>query len=95
MITDAMAIRLARTPNIDRLAESGLRFDNAFLTASSCSPSRASIVTGRYPHNTGKAAELHLPIAQSFAVVSRTTSRVGVLHCLVWQESHVSGAARF
>ena len=53
----------ARTPNIDRLAEDGIRFDQAFLTASSCSPSRASIITGRYPHNNGKAAELHLPIA--------------------------------
>lgn len=52
-----------RTPNIDALAEGGLRFTNAYLTASSCSPSRASIVTGRYPHNNGKAAELHLPIA--------------------------------
>ncbi|MBT6770140.1 MAG: sulfatase [Opitutales bacterium] len=53
----------ARTPNIDALAEKGIRFTNAYLTASSCSPSRASIVTGRYPHNNGKAAELHLPIA--------------------------------
>ncbi len=53
----------ARTPNIDRLAANGLRFTQAYLTASSCSPSRASIVTGRYPHNNGKAAELHLPIA--------------------------------
>jgi len=53
----------ARTPHIDRLAKGGLRFTNAILTASSCSPSRASIVTGRYPHNNGKAAELHLPIA--------------------------------
>lgn len=47
-----------RTPNVDRLAERGLRFSRAFLTASSCSPSRCSIITGRYPHNTG-AAELH------------------------------------
>ncbi|MFN3189802.1 MAG: sulfatase [Aureliella sp.] len=54
---------LARTPNIDALAANGLQFQNAILTASSCSPSRASIVTGRYPHNNGKAAELHLPIA--------------------------------
>ncbi len=53
----------ARTPNIDSLAKSGRRFDQAYLTASSCSPSRSSIITGRYPHNNGKASELHQPIA--------------------------------
>ncbi|MCC9604156.1 sulfatase [Stieleria sp. JC731] len=53
----------ARTPNIDRLASEGIRFNNAYLTASSCSPSRSSIVTGRYPHNNGKGAELHQPIS--------------------------------
>lgn len=47
-----------KTPNIDQLARDGLKFDNFYLTASSCSPSRNSIITGRYPHNTG-AAELH------------------------------------
>jgi arylsulfatase A-like enzyme len=47
-----------KTPNIDKLALQGIRFDNFFLTASSCSPSRNSIITGRYPHNTG-ACELH------------------------------------
>lgn len=54
-----------KTPNIDRLATNGMRFDNAYLTTSSCSPSRCSIITGRYPHNTG-APELHtrLPDAQ-------------------------------
>jgi N-sulfoglucosamine sulfohydrolase len=49
----------ARTPNIDALAANGIRFDNAYLTASSCSPSRCSIITGRYPHNNGQACELH------------------------------------
>lgn len=53
----------ARTPNIDRLAANGRRFDEAYLTASSCSPSRSSIITGRYPHNNGKASELHQPIS--------------------------------
>jgi N-sulfoglucosamine sulfohydrolase len=53
----------ARTPNIDQLAKNGIKFNNAYLTASSCSPSRSSIITGRYPHNNGKAAELHEAIA--------------------------------
>ncbi len=52
------------TPNIDRLAREGLRFDRAFLTASSCSPSRCSIITGRYPHNTD-AEELHWPLPEA------------------------------
>jgi N-sulfoglucosamine sulfohydrolase len=50
-----------KTPNIDRLAREGMRFDRAFVTASSCSPSRSSLITGRYPHSTG-AEELHWPL---------------------------------
>ncbi|MHC4432686.1 MAG: sulfatase family protein, partial [Planctomycetota bacterium] len=53
--------RGVRTPNIDKLAAEGMRFTNAFLTASSCSPSRASIITGRYPHSTD-AEQLHWPL---------------------------------
>jgi len=49
------------TPHIDRLAREGMRFDQAWLTCSSCSPSRCSMLTGRYPHATG-AGELHLPL---------------------------------
>ncbi|MEO1616088.1 MAG: sulfatase [Planctomycetota bacterium] len=50
-----------RTPHIDALAREGLLFKHAYLTTNSCSPSRASIITGRYPHNTG-AEQLHWPI---------------------------------
>ena len=52
-----------QTPHIDDLAKQGLQFNQAFLTTSSCSPSRVSIITGRYPHNTG-AAELHSPLPE-------------------------------
>jgi N-sulfoglucosamine sulfohydrolase len=50
-----------QTPHLDQLARDGMRFDRAFLTCSSCSPSRSSIITGRYPHNTG-AHQLHMPL---------------------------------
>jgi len=52
-----------KTPHIDALAKEGIKFNNVFLTISSCSPSRSSIITGRYPHNTG-AAELHSQIGE-------------------------------
>jgi arylsulfatase len=52
-----------RTPNVDALAAGGIRFTNAYLTASQCSPTRCSIITGRYPHNTG-APELHMPLPE-------------------------------
>lgn len=67
----------ARTPNLDRLAEGGLRFTQAFLTASSCSPSRSSIITGRYPHNNGRASELHRPIAANLPWFPRLLREAG------------------
>ena len=53
--------KAVRTPNLDRMARDGMRFTRAFNTCSSCSPSRSSIITGRYPHSTG-AAQLHMPL---------------------------------
>ena len=42
-----------RTPNIDRLAREGMRFENAFCTSPVCSPSRASYLTGKLPSQHG------------------------------------------
>jgi arylsulfatase A-like enzyme len=42
-----------KTPHIDRVANEGVRFANMFCTTSLCSPSRASILTGRYAHGHG------------------------------------------
>lgn len=43
-----------KTPGLDMLAENGTRFTNAFCTASTCSPSRATILTGLHCHASGQ-----------------------------------------
>ncbi len=54
---------LARTPNIDRLASEGMRFARGYVTQSSCSPSRSSILTGLYPHQNG-----HFGLTNNFSM---------------------------
>ena len=41
------------TPNLDRLAAKGVRFEHAHVTISVCQPSRSALMTGRYPHRSG------------------------------------------
>lgn len=45
--------KLNKTPNIDRIAEEGMRFNNCFCTNSICAPSRAVILTGKHSHLNG------------------------------------------
>ena len=81
-----------RTPNIDRLAAAGIRFDSAFLTTSSCSPSRSSILTGRYPHNTG-AEDLHTPLPVDQITIARLLRAQGV-YTAALGKWHLGGAER-
>ena len=68
---------LIETPNIDRLAENGLRYNN-FHTAALCSPSRATLMAGRFPHSIGLGS--HALTAMGFpgynAVVPETAKSV-------------------
>lgn len=50
---NALGFPYMDTPNLDRLVNEGVSFDNCFITAPSCAPSRASLFTGYYPHVTG------------------------------------------
>jgi N-sulfoglucosamine sulfohydrolase len=66
IIADDLGIQLgcygdsqAQTPNIDHLASMGTRFETAWATAASCSPSRGSIYSGLYPHQTGLVGLAH------------------------------------
>ena len=65
-----------KSPNVDKMASLGIKFTNTYLTASSCSPSRCSIITGRYPHNTG-AAELHTPLPKGTPTLSGELKKAG------------------
>ena len=47
------------TPNIQALAEDGVLFRNAFCAGPTCSPSRAALLTGRYPHQVGMLGLAH------------------------------------
>jgi arylsulfatase A-like enzyme len=49
----AYGSRINETPNLDRIAQNGIRFDRAYCTNSICAPSRAVILTGKYSHKNG------------------------------------------
>ncbi len=49
----AYGSRINETPNLDRIADDGMRMDSVFCTNSICTPSRASILTGTYSHVNG------------------------------------------
>ena len=51
----AYGSKVNKTPNIDRIANAGMRFDRCFVTNSICGPSRAVILTGKYSHLNGFA----------------------------------------
>src|SRR5205085_3062240 len=53
---DALSLngnRIVQTPNFDRIGREGVQFHNSFVTNALCLPSRATVLTGLYGHNTG------------------------------------------
>jgi len=78
----------SRTPHIDRLAREGVRFANAFATTPLCSPSRATFLTGLYPHthgitdNTDRSAASHklATFPQSLQRAGYETAFIGKWH---------------
>nr|MBI1229983.1 sulfatase-like hydrolase/transferase [Cytophagales bacterium] len=81
------------TPNIDRLAQSGIRFTNAFVNIAVCQPSRQSIMTGRYPHNNGAPA--FNPIAEDVTTLQEQLHRAGYLNGILGKEIHLKPTKKF
>ncbi|MGM0494441.1 MAG: sulfatase family protein, partial [Armatimonadota bacterium] len=51
------------TPNLDRLADGSIVFENTYVTQPVCTPSRSSLLTGLYPHSSGCTAN-NVPLPQ-------------------------------
>jgi len=81
-----------KTPNLDRVAAEGMVFDRAYLTISSCSPSRCSMITGRYPHNTG-APELHMPLPEDQVTFIQQLKEAGY-HTILSGKNHMGNPER-
>ncbi len=60
-----------RTPNIDRLVTAGMRFDNFYANCPVCSPTRASLLTGRYPDLVGVPGVIRTHITNNFGYLSQ------------------------
>jgi len=85
-VTGAYGNRQVRTPNLDRLAASGMRFDRAFCNSPMCTPSRQSFLTGRYPRTIGVSLlstplpESETTLAELLAEQGYETAAIGKMH---------------
>lgn len=85
---------IVQTPNIDRLATEGVRAEHFFVHSPMCQPSRASLITGRYPRNNGVRWNWYdLPKSETTlpAILSKAgyhTMALGKMHFTPIQEMH-------
>lgn len=84
---------ILQTPNMDRLADEGIRFRNMFVTNSLCAPSRATLLTGQYSHTHGVIDNKGRQLPAGQPILSDLLREAGyqVAFC---GKSHVQGALR-
>jgi uncharacterized sulfatase len=77
------------TPNLDRLAASGVRFERAYTTQPVCTPARSAIFTGTYPHSNGCWGN-SMPLGNTVHNLGERLSQDGV-HCGYIGKWHLDG----
>ncbi len=82
-----------KTPNLDRFAEQGLRFDRAFTTAPQCVQSRASLMTGRSPITAGMA-RFSAPLPPGVPTLPGQLSKAGYYTGVCRRPYHLDGSKR-
>lgn len=95
-VTGAYGNSMIRTPNLDRLTREGITFNRAYCNAPICSASRASLLTGKYPHATGVNLlftpfpdEGNITIAEHLQTLGYSTGLMGKTHFNNWAWSHL------
>jgi len=86
-------VREVQTPNIDNLASDGVRFSRFFAPNPVCSPSRATLTTGRYPTSHGVVGGCHAPDFNGLRPDERHISRIlseNGYHCESFGLAHES-----
>lgn len=81
------------TPNIDRLAREGLRFEHAHVTIAVCMPSRETLMTGRYPHHHGGMG--FEPIREDVPTLQEQLRTAGYLNGILGKVEHLKPDSKF
>lgn len=81
------------TPNLDKLAAAGLRFERAHVTAAVCQPSRSVLMTGRFPHRNG--AEGFQPIRPDVPTLQEQLCAAGYLNGIMAKNAHLAPREKF
>src|SRR5258706_9809603 len=75
-VIGAYGNKQVRTPNLDRLASQGMRFDRAFCNSPVCTASRQSFITGRYPRTIG-VTQLKTPLSEREVTLADVLKQAG------------------
>jgi N-sulfoglucosamine sulfohydrolase len=84
----------ACTPHIDALAAAGMRFEHGHVTIAVCQPSRGTMMTGCYGHNSGQEGFYHID-AFRFPLLTEELQRAGYLNGILGKIGHSSPRASF